>query len=330
MKKVFVLTILIIAVCTVCSAKSKKNTLNEKKTSPVWMTDEGRLSMFPSTRFLSAFSYGSSAEIAQSKAAEQLSEYIKSHIESSVDYCLDDDNNSVSQKSSIKTDNLLYAVEYTSAYYSESLGMYCVVAYIDRDKAFDYVKPKLDLGLKVFVPEYQGSLELEDDFEKILGIQKARRVLTEFYEAYDFARALNPGKAASYDYVNLLSNESIVNLQRLGSKNLIYVQVEGDVDDRFKSCIEDLFTNMAFGISDKASATCFCDCKVNFTSVQRTETTYEVSSSYSFTIKKKNDIKLSFSKKIDKQSGFDSATAKRRAVLKIENELKKNLIDILQ
>ena len=330
MKKVFVLTILIIAVCTVCSAKSKKNTLNEKKTSPVWMTDEGRLSIFPSTRFLSAFSYGSSAEIAQSKAAEQLSEYIKSHIESSVDYCLDDDNNSVSQKSSIKIDNLLYAVEYTSAYYSESLGMYCVVAYIDRDKAFDYVKPKLDLGLNVFVPEYQSSLELEDDFEKSIGIQKARRVLIEFYEVYDFARAISPKKITSYESVNLLANESIMNLQRLRAKNLIYVQVEGDVENRFKSCIEDFFTNIAFGISDKNSATCICECKVNFTAAQKTETTYEVSSSYSLELKKKNDIKLSFSKKLDKLSGFDARTAKRRAVLRVENDLKKNLMDIFQ
>jgi hypothetical protein len=330
MKKVFILTIFVIAACVASSAKSKKNTLNEKKPSPVWMTDEGRLSMFPSTQFLSALSYGSSAEVAQSKAAEQLSEYIKSHVESSVDYCLDDNNSSVSQKSSIKTDNLLYSMEYTTAFYSESLGMYCVVAYIDRDKAYDYVKPKLNLGLNVFVHEYQKALEIEDDFEKILGIQKARTVLPEFYEVYDFARAISPKKTASYENVNLLANESIMILQGLRAKNLIYVQVEGDIENRFKSCIEDCFTDMAFGISDKDSATCICECKVNFASIQKTETTYEVSSSYSLIIKKKNDIKLSFSKKLDKQSGFDFATAKRRAVLKIENELKKNLMDILQ
>ena len=87
---------------------------------------------------------------------------------------------------------------------------------------------------------------------------------------------------------------------------------------------------MAFGITDKDSATCICECKVNFTSAQKTETTYEVSSSYSLALKKKNEIKLSFSKKMDKQSGFDSRTANRRAALKIEEDLKKSLLDILQ
>ena len=80
MKKTFlVFLLLLVAVGAFCKSK-KKTEKTETPSSPVWMTDEGRLSVFPSSQYLSAFAFGGTPDAANNKAAEQLSEFIKSHI----------------------------------------------------------------------------------------------------------------------------------------------------------------------------------------------------------------------------------------------------------
>ena len=66
-----------------CFAKSK-----EKKEEPVgypaWITDQGRLKLFPSETYISQLSYGASAQDSKVNASSNLSEYIKTSISSSV------------------------------------------------------------------------------------------------------------------------------------------------------------------------------------------------------------------------------------------------------
>ena len=149
MKKLLVFFFMLVCIGAFCKSK-KKTEETEKPKTPVWMSEEGRLSVFPSSQYLSAFAFGATPDTAQNKAAEQLSEFVKSHIKSSVNYSLSNDDYSVSQDSTVETDNLMYSIEYTTPYYSDYHGMYCVVAFVERTKVFNYVKPKLDAAAKTF------------------------------------------------------------------------------------------------------------------------------------------------------------------------------------
>ena len=328
MKKVFLIFVTLLLLLPAASGKSKKNTDKDTKpSSPVWMTDEGRLSMFPSEQYLSAFAFGGSPEASKNKASETLSEYIKSHVTSSVNYSLRNDDYSVSQDSSIETDNLLYSTEYTTPYYSDYHGMFCVVAYIDRAKAFNYVKPKLDAAARAFPAEYQAALELEDDFDKVMAINKARASLSQFYEVYDFARAVNLGAAARYEQIDLLAGESQSALNQLKKNVTVSLTVDGDDDGRFAAALGALFSELGFTVSKNGKARYDCKAVVNLNSQNKTDKTYEIYPSYLIEISCNGEIRFSCIRKLEKATGFDKATAERRANLAIEKDIKNNLIE---
>ena len=328
MKKVFLIFVTLLLLLPAASGKSKKNTDKDTKpSSPVWMTDEGRLSMFPSEQYLSAFSFGGTPEASKNNASETISEYIKSHVTSSVNYSLRNDDYSVSQDSSVETDNLLYSTEYTTPFYSDYHGMYCVVAYIDRSKAFNYVKPKLDSAARAFPAEYQAALELEDDFDKVMAINKARASLSQFYEVYDFARAVNPGAAARYEQIDLLAGESQSALNQLKKNVTVSLTVDGDDDGRFAAALGALFSELGFTVSKNGKAKYECKAVVNLNSQNKTSQTYEIHPSYSIEITGNNEVRFACTRKLEKAAGFDQATALRRANLAIEKDIKEKLIE---
>lgn len=328
MKKGFLIFILLLA-CISVFGKSKKKTevKQEKPSSPVWMTDEGRLSMFPSNSYLSAFAFGGTADAAKNKAAETLSESIKSQVTSSVNYSVTNDDYSVSQDSTVKTDNLMFSTEYTTPYYSEYHGMYCVTAFIDRTKAFNYVKPKLDAAAGTFPPYYKEALLLEDDFDKIISINRARKTLADFYEVYDFARVISPQKTALYEEVNTLCKQSEITSGNLKRNVIINVNVQNDPEGKFKAALSDFFTRNGFTVSDKNS-NYECISTVDLNSQNKTARTVEIYPSYSVEVINKNtkQVKLACTRKLEKTAGFDAGTAERRAKLAVENDIKNELV----
>lgn len=329
MKKVFLVFVMLVFVAA-AFGKSKKNTDKEKDSkpsSPVWMTDEGRLSVFPSEQYLSAFAFGGSPEAAKNKASETISEYLKSHITSSINYSLKNEEYSISLDSTVETNNILYNTEYTTPYYSDYHGMYCVVAYIDRSKAFNYVKPKLESAAKTFPAEYQTALELEDDFDKVMAINKARASLSQFYEVYDFARAVNPAASARYEQIDLLAGESQSALNQLKKNVTVSLTVDGDYDGRFSAALGALFSELGFTVSKNGKAKYECKAVVNLNSQNKTAQTYEIHPSYSLEITGKNEVRFACTRKLEKSTGFDQATALRRANLAIEKDIKNNLIE---
>lgn len=329
MKKLFLVFVALLSV-SAAFGKSKKNTEKEKDTkpsSPAWMTDEGRLSVFPDEQYLSAFAFGGSPDAAKNKASETLSEYIRSHVTSSVNYSLRDEDYSVSQDSTVETDNILYNTEYSTPYYSDYHGMYCVVAYINRSKAFNYVKPKLDAAARTFPIEYEAALKLEDDFDKMMAISKASTALQQFYDVYDFARAVSPKSTAYYEQVDILARESKSVLNQLKKNVTINVKFDGDDDGRFTAAIEALFSELGFTVVNNGKVKYECHALVSFSSQNKTTQTYEIHPSYSVEITGKSEVKFSCTRNIEKTTGFDRETAMRRAKLALEKDIKENLIE---
>lgn len=329
-KKLLVLVLMCIAGLAFCKSK-KKNEEPAKPLAPVWMTDEGRLSLFPSGQYISAFAFGSDADSAKNKAAEQLSEYVKSHVTSSVNYSLNNEDYSLTQESSVETDNVLYNTEYTTPYYSDYHGMYCSVAYIDRTKAFNYVKPKLDKALNTFPKEYEAALLLDDDYEKVISIKKSLKALNEFYEVYDFARAVKTESAGRYEKVDLLASQASSKLDELKKNVTIAVYSFASDKDRFVAALSAVFNDMGFtAMNDVISGHEKYNCHliIHFEDQNKTSQTFEIHPYYTVELKNNTsgEVKLSVTRKLNKCAGFDEATAVRRANLAVENDIKNELI----
>ena len=135
------------------------------------------------------------------------------------------ENREVKEDIKISTNNNLFKIEYTNPYYYEDLGQYVCVAFINKNQAFDFVKPKLDIGKNTFLQSYADALSKDSILESVIGIYNAHKNLYDFYEVYDFARAINPKKSEVYEQVDALAKESLLKLKELSSK--VSVRIEG-------------------------------------------------------------------------------------------------------
>ena len=185
---------------------------------PKWVTDRGRLELFPDSSFVSQIGYGSSAQESKEKASAAISEYIKSSVTSSTTSKYFYKESAVGFMESreqqagirVSTANDLYKLEYTNPHYYADLGQYVCVAFINREQAFNFVKPKLENARNQFPQAYYRALEKTSVLDKIIGIKNAQEILPDFYEVYDFARAILPDKAKVYEEVDLLARESLL------------------------------------------------------------------------------------------------------------------------
>ena len=328
----------IVSICIYCilcfsCASARKNVTILESTEPVWISDKGRLELFPSHLYVSQFGYGNTAQESKEKAAASISEYIKTHVtysSSSLYFYREAENVFASEKelkSSIKvsTDNTLYKIEYTKPYFYSNLGQYVCVAYINREQAFNFVKPKLEIAKKQFPMTYYDALEKPSLLDKIIGIKKAQLILHDFYEVYDFARAILIEEAKAYEPVDYLASESIMQIKDLVNSVIIQIEGAGDLSLLAKSGViaelSEQFKKLGFVIGNSYNSNCIALVEVNY-DIRKTQETFEAYPELFIRIIEKGNEKISYAKKLSKVAGFDRETVERRTNLALANEIK--------
>lgn len=323
-------------------AKSKKNKAktseeeNIAKTAfPKWITDEGRLSLFPSEQYISTCAFGTNPDEAKSKAAAGVSEFVKSNVQSSASsrYSEFEKNGIAIEQSSTETsaqvlsDNKLYQLEYTTPFYMEKSGQFACVAYINRGKAFNAVKPKLDKGANLFPQEYEKALLIEDSFSKIVAIKNAQKIMNDFYEVYDFALAILPKQAENYKQIDLLYVASLQKLNELKNGTLIFVQVKNDNADKVKNALQEILEEESFSVTKSIVNANYVLLATISAEIQKTSDVFVSYPAISLEIKNfaNNQNVFSYSDTFGKSAGFDTESAKRNAYNKICKNLKENL-----
>lgn len=340
MKKAFVFVIIIFSLlCFDCASSSMNAEFVPEKTiaMPKWITDQGRLELFPDCEYVSQLAYGDSGENAKEKAAANISEYINSSIQSSVasNYFYKESANDVQETKElrehiqIKTANTLYKIEYTNPYYYSVLGQYACVAFINRSQAFNFVKPKLDIAKNEFPLAYSNALEKDSLLDKIFGIKNAHKTLVEFYEVYDFARAIQSEQAKIYEEVDFLAKDSFIKLRELSNAVLIKIEAVGDTslieDSGVITELENQFSKLGFVVGNSLKYNCLALVEAKST-IKETATTFETYPELYVRIIEQGKEKISYSKKISKVAGFDKDTVIRRTNLALINEIKTSFI----
>lgn len=340
MKKAFVFVIIIFSLlCFDCASSSMNAEFVPEKTiaMPKWITDTGRLELFPNANFVSQLAYGDSGENAKAKAAANISEYIKSSVKSSTTssyFYLETDasyfqKNELREDIQITTANDLYKIEYTNPYYYSDLGQYVCVAFINREQAFNFVKPKLDIAKNEFPLAYSNALEKDSLLDKIFGIKNAHKTLVEFYDVYDFARAIQSEQAKIYEEVDFLAKDSFIKLRELSNAVLIKIEAVGDTSLIENSGVitelENQFSKLGFVVGNSLKYNCLALVEAKST-IKETATTFETYPELYVRIIEQGKEKISYSKKISKVAGFDKDTVIRRTNLALINEIKTSFI----
>ncbi|MCR4925892.1 MAG: hypothetical protein K5917_06360 [Clostridiales bacterium] len=320
-----------------CFGKSKKKDSKAKSDAPLWLTDTGRYSVFPDSNFVSSFANGSSADEAKEKALAEISHGIKTSVlaETKRRYSMGQEGDSTSERFSIDENqkihskNILYMSEWTTPYYDSSMGMYACVAYINRRKAFEYVRPTLDKAKELFPDAYQKALSQDDDFKKIVGIKRSQNLLKDFYSVYDFARFIQPSAAEDYYDIDLLYGKTFVRLSELKSKVVVRVLTRGDANVEAKECLKKVLSDAGFGVSDlDSNYTALLETSMEIAKKEKVFLAYP---SISVEVRKTNDGQLvgSYSSKLEKCAGFDMNGSKQKAEFEIKKDLEDNFINKL-
>lgn len=341
MKRFFIIFILVSCFLGFCFASGDKDqeTVSENVTAiPKWISDQGRLELFPDSTFISQLAYGNTAQDSKEKASANISEYIKSSVVSSTSssYFYKESSNNVTENKELKediqvsTDNNLFKIEYTNPYYYADLGQYACVAFINKNQAFNFVKPKLEIAKNEFPSAYAKALEKESLIDKVIGIKNAQELLPDFYEVYDFARAIAPEKAKVYEEIDFLANESYVKIKELRSSVLIKIEGIGDTELLENSGVivelSNQFEKMGFVVGNSGKANCLALVEVK-SLINKTKETFESFPEISVKIIEKGEEKISYSKKLSKVAGYDKDTVVRRTNLALMKEIKTSFVN---
>lgn len=327
--------------CLPLCAKSKKKqaetsaqTAETKPDFPKWLTDEGRLSLFPSSRFISQCAFGKNADDAKSKAAAGISEYVKSSVESVTKSRYEESQKNgaafesleVSSDSSVSSANKLYQLEYTTPFFDSKSGTFACTAFIDREKAFLAVKPKLDNGANFFPSEYAKALEENDLFKRISAIHNAQKIMNGFYEVYDFVCAVNPQEAANYKSADSLFVLSSAKLNELKSEATVSVKVQNDSADKVKNKLMEILDKSGFSVIKTGNAKYSLEAAVSF-EIQKSADAFLSFPAISLEVQnvQNRENVFSYADTFGKAAGFDKESATRKAYSVICKKLEENL-----
>ena len=343
MKKLAVYIIPLILYATVvvssCTSTPSRNMQSEKEvSSPKWITDEGRMELFPRSLYISQVDYGNTPQECKEKATASISRFIKSSVvaSSNANFFYKETASGLTQSKELKQNILvnsesnLYKLEYTNPYYNADRAQYACVAYINKEQAFDFVRPKLEIARTKFPPAYYAALERDSLLDTIIGIKTAQGLLPGFYEVYDFARAILPEKTKPYEDVDVLASESVLKLKTLASSVLIKIEGCGDTDLLEKSGViaelSNQFKNVGFVVGKSLQNNCLA--LVEVTSViTETQKTFETYPELSIKILEKGAEKISYVKKLPKVAGFDRETVIRRTNLALTKEIQTSFVN---
>ena len=304
---------------------------------PKWVSDQGRLELFPDSSFVSQIGYGNTAQESKEKAGASISEYIKSSVASTTtsSYFYKESKDSFSearkQQADIKvsTGNDLYKLEYTNPYYYTDLGQYVSVAFINREQAFNFVKPKLEKTRTQFPLTYYRALEKASRLDQIIGIKNAQDLLLDFYEVYDFARAILPEKARVYEEIDLLAAESVMKLKELNG-TLVRIEGKGDTDLLERSGViaelSSQFAKNGYIVSDSPESSFIAVVEVKAV-ITATRETFETYPEIYIRIIEDGTEKVSYAKKLSKIAGFDKETVIRRTNNALINEVRTSFVE---
>lgn len=335
----FILSITLLSFCCVSTRNSKEVVQENMVQIPKWITNQGRLEIFPDSVYISQLAYGNTAQESKEKASANISEYIKSSVVSSTtsSYLYKKslngvvENTTVKEDISISTDNNLYKIEYTNPFYYSDLGQFVCVAYINKDQAFNFVKPKLENAKQNFSLGYEKALSKDSLLDKIIEIKNAQKLLVEFYEVYDFARAINPTKAKVYEEVDLIANQSIVKANELARQVLIKIMSQGDTkladDSGVIAELSNQFSKLGFVVGTSIKYNCLALVEVKSV-INQTSKTFETYPELFIRIIEKGEEKISYTKKLSKVAGFDKETVVRRTNLKLIEDIRTSFINV--
>lgn len=264
-KSAAVFFVVLSVACIFAKSKKGKNEFSstnvapksEAKKPPEWMSDAGRLRLFPNDEFISALGIGFSIDSAKANAARGISSFIKTHVSSSTHmlYSESEKNGTFSEEiflneeTKLSSNETVYTLDFTEPWYDEETSHYFCVAFIDKAESWKQIEPKL-LAIAADVKNKSESAEKDKSgFGRTLILSKIISEKEQFRSLHDFAHLVNASGAKQYAFVEGTLLEAEFAIQNERARQTIWLSVENDKNGVVYRALSAAFEKYGFTVS---------------------------------------------------------------------------------
>lgn len=323
MKKKFVaLSVFLLCLSTGYSAKKL----------PAWMLEVH--DVYPSSEYIAELGDGISLTEAELRGQQKIAQYFESNIDtttlgrlrmSSVDGSVSQ-SRTIDTATTVSSNVKLFAIHYSEHYIDKKAKKTYVVAYINRDEAYQMFRTKVDLPAQTFSNFYEKGTKAERNEEYLTAYKfyrSARDQAFDFEENYSFARLLNAKKSSEYDDIHNKVAGIDAKIEEILLKCQIQVEVINDNNGIILAKAKNLFSENGFSVkSTEGNYKATITVTIDEVSLPKGTNCYP---HIDVIISKENEAIIVFGKDGEKIAAANADVAKRRAYTAIEHLLEEAL-----
>lgn len=293
--------------------------------------------LFSSSDYISVRGYGQDAVSAEHNALSGLSRYFSSRISvNTAEKTLVTDHGSKSRLEDVTrilSDTTLFAVRYTKARFNKEQKNYEVIAYINREEAWQIYAPKVQQAAEAFSGLYAMGNQQNSDFRQALFLLQAREAAqsSDLLSMLQFAYALYPESINMFtDIQENLDNVSVM-LKNAQAQHSMAIHCINDDKLQIAATVREILTDLGFSVTANQEATRYV-CALDLTE-NKTELPAGIffTPSITITIFENQQIPLfSYSKTWNRIGASSESAAKQRMFHAVITELRKSLPSALK
>lgn len=226
--------------------------------------------LFSSSAYIAVRGYGQDAVSAEHNALAGVSRYFSSRISvNTAEKTLVTDHGSKSRLEDVTrilSDTTLFAVRYTKARFNKEQKNYEVIAYINREEAWQIYAPKVRQAAEAFSGLYAMGNQQNSDFRQALFLLQARElaVSSDLRSMLQFAYALYPESLTIFADVQENLDTLPILLKNIQTQHTVQVHCTDDDTSQIIAAVREILTDLGFSVTADQQAARYV-CTLDFT-----------------------------------------------------------------
>jgi len=221
--------------------------------------------LFSSSAYIAVRGYGQDAVSAEHNALAGVSRYFSSRISvNTAEKTLVTDHGSKSRLEDVTrilSDTTLFAVRYTKARFNKEQKNYEVIAYINREEAWQIYAPKVQQAAEAFSGLYAMGKQQNSDFRQALFLLQARELAlsSDLRSMLQFAYALYPESITIFADVQENLDTLPILLKNAQAQYTVQVHCIDDDTSQITAAVREILTDLGFSVTaDQQAARYVC------------------------------------------------------------------------
>lgn len=223
-------------------------------TAPEWISNKN--AVFPSETYISGLGEGKSKEAARNDAIAEVSRYLKTSVENTVQAKTNADSingksnfsQRLEESTTISSTATLSGLNFSEPYHDKKEKCWYCVAYIKRDDAWNLLLPRIESAKAAFYALYDNGRKETEPVFKYSFFAAALEKGVDFQDVLDYARIIHPKNEEGY----LSDREAINSVQNLliteKGKCTLFLALQGDYGNILTEAATKIFSETPFSL----------------------------------------------------------------------------------